>query len=54
MMFSEIIKNFINNFYNNKLDKSIISQLMEYEDFINEDNLIVMCINCHKKEHYPN
>lgn len=51
-MLSEIVKDFVNNVYDETSDKSIICQLMNYVEFTNEKNFTLLCIDCHKNEHY--
>ena len=49
--FSVILSEFISNTYDGNIS-NIYEQLMNYDDFINEDNLIVLCHSCHHKVHY--
>ena len=46
-----IFNEFINTNYNGNID-TIYDQLMSYNDFIDEDNMVVLCHNCHFKVHY--
>lgn len=49
--FNLIFNEFINTTYNGNID-TIYDQLMSYNDFIDEDNMVVLCHNCHFKVHY--
>lgn len=49
--FNIIMKEFLENYYDGDIN-SIYSQLMSYPDFIDENNMVVLCKDCHKKVHY--
>lgn len=49
--FHVIFEEFINNVYSGNIE-NLSHELVNYEDFINKDNLIVVCEACHKKIHY--
>lgn len=49
--FSQIIHEFVSNIYDGNIN-TIYDQLMAYEDFTNEENMIVLCSNCHYDVHY--
>lgn len=49
--FRIIFKEFIENVYDGNIE-TLYEQLMSYPDFINEDNLIVLCHNCHFEVEY--
>lgn len=49
--FHIILEEFFKNAYNGDI-KTIYTQLMNYPDFIDENNLICLCEECHKKVHY--
>jgi len=49
--FSVILQEFIDTHYDGNMD-TIYDQLMSYPDFIDEDNLVVLCEKCHHDVHY--
>jgi transcriptional regulator len=49
--FSIILNEFLESIYDNNIT-NLYSQLMSYPDFINEENLVVVCHDCHHKIHY--
>jgi len=49
--FNIIFTEFINNRYDGNIN-TIYSQLMQYDDFINETNMVVLCEQCHYDVHY--
>lgn len=49
--FSEIFETFITQVYNGNIS-TIYSQLMSYDDFIDETNMVVLCHRCHHNVHY--
>lgn len=49
--FSVIFDNFIQNAYSGNIE-NLYHELLNYEDFIDKNNLIVVCKECHKKIHY--
>lgn len=49
--FNLIFKEFIENAYDGD-SKTLYAQLMSYSDFTDEDNMVVLCHDCHKKVHY--
>lgn len=49
--FSVIFDEFINNYYDGNID-NIYEQLMSYPDFIDKNNLVVLCEKCHRLVHY--
>ncbi len=49
--FRIIFDEFIKNVYNGDIS-TIYHQLMSYPDFVNENNLVVLCHDCHHKVHY--
>lgn len=49
--FSVIMDEFLKNAYSGNID-TIYEELMAYPDFIDEENLKVLCHDCHVKEHY--
>lgn len=49
--FKIIFQEFIDNVYDGNIETLYI-QLMNYPDFINEENLVVLCCDCHHKVHY--
>lgn len=49
--FSVIFDEFINQVYDGNIE-TIYDQLMNYPDFINEDNMVVLCDKCHHNVHY--
>ena len=49
--FAVIFEEFVNNYYDNNIDNLYV-QLMSYPDFIDENNLVVLCKKCHKLVHY--
>ena len=49
--FKIIFEEFIQNSYSGNID-SLYEELMKYEDFINESNMVVLCHDCHWKVHY--
>ena len=49
--FHIIFNDFITNQYDGNID-TIYDQLMNYPDFIDEDNMVVLCRQCHEDVHY--
>lgn len=49
--FSVIFDNFIKNAYSGNIE-NLYHELLDYDDFTNKDNLIVVCEKCHKEIHY--
>lgn len=49
--FSAIFDNFIKNAYSGNIE-NLYHELLDYDDFTNKDNLIVVCEKCHKEIHY--
>jgi hypothetical protein len=49
--FHVIFDNFIRNVYSNNIE-NFYHEILNYDDFTNKDNLIVVCESCHKKIHY--
>ena len=49
--FSVIFDEFINQKYDGNIN-TIYDQLMNYPDFIDEDNMVVLCEQCHRNVHY--
>lgn len=50
-LFSIILKEFLVLNKNITLEE-FSNKILEYKDFIDEDNLILLCKDCHDKEHY--
>lgn len=49
--FNVIFSDFIDNTYDGNI-KTIYDQLMSYRDFVDEDNMVVLCRKCHEEVHY--
>ena len=49
--FRVIFKDFIDNIYDGDI-QTIYSQLMNYPDFTDESNMVVLCHDCHHDVHY--
>lgn len=49
--FAVIFNEFLENVYDGNID-TLYWQLMSYPDFIDENNLVVLCHDCHWKLHY--
>ncbi len=49
--FHIIFSEFIQYTYSGNIEK-LYAELMQYEDFINEENMVVLCHDCHFKVHY--
>lgn len=49
--FSLIFKEFLSNRYDGNI-QTIYEQLMDYPDFVDEDNMVVLCHDCHHDVHY--
>lgn len=49
--FSVILDEFLKNVYDGSID-NIYHQLMSYPDFVDENNMVVLCHDCHDKVHY--
>lgn len=49
--FSVIFDNFIKTAYSGNIE-NLYHELLNYDDFTNKDNLIVVCEKCHKEIHY--
>jgi hypothetical protein len=49
--FNIIFLEFVRDVYSGNIE-NIYDELMNYEDFIDEDNLVVLCDDCHYKVHY--
>lgn len=49
--FHIIFEEFIQNVYSGNI-KNFVHEILEYEDFIRQDNLVVVCKRCHKLIHY--
>lgn len=49
--FSVILDEFIQNVYSGDI-KNFVHEILNYEDFTNKDNLVIVCKDCHKKIHY--
>ena len=49
--FKLILDDFINNVYDGNIE-TFYEQITQYEDFMNEDNMVIVCHDCHKKIHY--
>lgn len=49
--FHVILDEFINTAYSGDIEQ-LSHELLQYPDFMNKNNLIVVCVNCHKKIHY--
>ena len=49
--FHIIFEEFIQNVYSGNI-KNFVHEILEYEDFIRQDNLVVVCKHCHKLIHY--
>ena len=48
--FSAIMSDFFKEKYDGNID-NLYEQLMSYDSFIDESNLMVVCVKCHKKIH---
>ena len=46
-----IFEEFINDIYSGNIN-NVYEELMNYNDFIDESNMVVLCHNCHWKVHY--
>ena len=49
--FHIILNEFLEKTYDGNID-TLYEQLMKYSDFIDENNLVCLCEDCHKKLHY--
>ena len=49
--FSVILDNFIKDAYSGNI-KNFYHEILSYDDFIDKNNLIVVCERCHKQIHY--
>lgn len=49
--FHIIFSEFIENVYSGNIE-NLYYELTNYKDFIDEDNMVVLCRNCHYKVHY--
>lgn len=49
--FSLILEEFLSNRYDGNI-QTIYEQLMDYPDFVDEDNMVVLCHDCHHDVHY--
>lgn len=49
--FHVIFEEFLTSTYDGNID-TFYAQIIQYEDFINESNLLVVCHKCHWKIHY--
>ena len=49
--FNIILEDFINNVYDGNED-TLYEQIISYEPFMDESNMVVLCQDCHKKVHY--
>lgn len=49
--FSLILEEFLSNQYDGDI-QSIYEQLMDYPDFVDESNMVVLCHDCHHNVHY--
>ena len=49
--FNVIFDEFMKNAYSHNIE-NFVHEIINYEDFTNKNNLIVVCTNCHKKIHY--
>lgn len=49
--FSMILKEFLSTRYDGNI-QTIYDQLMDYPDFVDEDNMVVLCHDCHHDVHY--
>ena len=49
--FNIIMSEFLENVYDGRIE-SLYQQLMLYPDFIDENNMVVLCHDCHWKVHY--
>ena len=49
--FNIIFLEFLRDVYSGNIE-NIYNELMSYEDFIDEENLVVLCDDCHYKVHY--
>lgn len=49
--FSIILKEFLSSCYDGNI-QTIYEQLTNYPDFIDEDNMVVLCHDCHHNVHY--
>lgn len=46
-----IMNEFLKNVYDGNID-TLYQQLMQYPDFVDENNMVVLCHDCHWKIHY--
>lgn len=49
--FNIIFSEFVDDVYDGDIN-TIYDQLMDYDDFINESNMVVLCRKCHEDVHY--
>ena len=49
--FNIILSEFLKNVYDGKIE-NLYQQLMSYPDFIDENNMVVLCHDCHWELHY--
>lgn len=49
--FNIIFFEFIRDVYSGNIE-NLYNELMNYKDFINEENMVVLCHNCHFRVHY--
>ena len=49
--FNIIFSEFIHNVYDGNIE-NLYNQLTTYQDFIDEDNMVVLCHDCHRRVHY--
>ena len=49
--FSLILEEFLSTSYDGNI-QTIYEQLMGYPDFVDEDNMVVLCHDCHHDVHY--
>ena len=49
--FQVIFKEFIENIYSGNLE-NFYFEIINYKDFIDEDNMVVLCHDCHYQVHY--
>ena len=49
--FNIILNEFIANIYDGNIN-TFYEQIISYDEFINMDNMVVLCEECHYKVHY--
>lgn len=49
--FKIILDEFLKNKYSGDIN-NLYNEITKYKDFIDEENMVVLCHDCHKKVHY--